>query len=163
MTRSGQKHQLEGLLALLLFGVFAVCLMAVLLTGANTYRALTDRDQAAYDYRVCAQYLAARVRQADRLNGVSVEDFDGRDALVLQEEIDGADYVTYVYVDEGHLKELFCAASNEVSPADGEEIMPAQSLSAELSRGVLKLSLTTQEGREAELLLSLRSEKGAAA
>ena len=41
--------------------------------------------------------------------------------------------------------------------------MPAQSLSAELSRGVLKLSLTTQEGREAELLLSLRSERGAAA
>lgn len=162
MTRSGQKHQLEGLLALLLFGVFAVCLMAVLLTGANTYRALTERDQAAYDYRVCAQYLAARVRQADRLNGVRVAEFGGRDALILHEDINGADYVTYVYVDDGYLKELFCAASNEVSPGDGEDIMPAQSLSAELSRGVLKLSLTTQDGREAELMLSLRSKKGAA-
>ena len=60
------KHHLDGLIALLLFGVFAVCVLVVLLTGADAYRRLTQRDEAAYDRRVCAQYMATRLRQAYR-------------------------------------------------------------------------------------------------
>lgn len=158
-----QKHHLEGMLALLLFGVFAVCLMAVLLTGANTYRALTDRDREAYDYRVSAQYLAARVRQADCQGGVTVGQLGEEDALLLHEIIDDSEYVTYVYVHDGYLMELFCYADNEVSPEDGSEIMPVQALSIERSHSLLKLKLTTQSGREAALTLSLRSGEGVAA
>lgn len=55
-----------GLLALLLLLVFAVCVLSVLLTGAGTYQTLTRRDQDSYDRRTAAQYLATRVRQADR-------------------------------------------------------------------------------------------------
>ena len=62
-----KKHDyhLEGLMALLLFGVFAVCLLMVLLTGADSYQGLTRRDRISDNRRVCAQYLATRVRQAD--------------------------------------------------------------------------------------------------
>ena len=35
-----------GLLVLLLLGVFAVCVLSVLLTGAEGYRRLTERDLA---------------------------------------------------------------------------------------------------------------------
>ena len=65
MKKRPIQHQLNGLMALLLFGVFAACVLAVLLTGANAYRRLTQRDQAAYLRRTCVQYLATRVRQAD--------------------------------------------------------------------------------------------------
>ena len=79
-----QKHHIEGLIALLLFGVFAVCLMTVLLTGANAYRSLTDRDQTAYDRRVCAQYMATRLRQADSfIDGLS----DAKQAGASYQEI----------------------------------------------------------------------------
>lgn len=47
-----------GLLALLLLLVFAVCVLSVLLTGADTYQTLTRRDQDSYDRRTAAQYLA---------------------------------------------------------------------------------------------------------
>ena len=53
MKRQGTKHQIDGLLMLLLFGVFAVCVLIVLLTGARAYRGLTERDRAAYDRRTC--------------------------------------------------------------------------------------------------------------
>ena len=52
----------RGLAALLLFGLFAFCVLAVLLTGAGAYRRLTARDQAAYEWRSCTQYIATRVR-----------------------------------------------------------------------------------------------------
>lgn len=78
-----------GLLALLLLLVFAVCVLSVLLTGADTYQTLTRRDQDSYDRRTAAQYLATRVRQADRADGVAVADFQGCDALELTETIDG--------------------------------------------------------------------------
>ena len=47
MKRKPIQHQMDGLIALLLFGVFAVCVLAVLLTGADAYRRLTERDRRA--------------------------------------------------------------------------------------------------------------------
>ena len=85
MKKRPIQHQLNGLMALLLFGVFAACVLAVLLTGASAYRRLTQRDQEAYLRRTCVQYLATRVRQADSRDRVSVESFGGADALVLTE------------------------------------------------------------------------------
>ena len=64
MRRKPIQHHIDGLAALLLFGVFAVCVLAVLLTGADAYRRLTQRDQAAYDRRTCEQYLTTRDRKS---------------------------------------------------------------------------------------------------
>ena len=91
MKKRVTQHHLDGLIALLLFGLFAVCILAVLLTGAKAYRRLTQRDQAAYERRTSVQYIATRVRQADRLGGVTLEPFGDGLALVLP---DGEGFVT---------------------------------------------------------------------
>ncbi len=59
MKKRTTQHHIDGLAALLLFGIFAVCVLMVLLTGANAYRRLTERDQigrASCRERVC-QYV----------------------------------------------------------------------------------------------------------
>lgn len=56
----------------MLFGVFAGCVLGVLLTGADAYQRLTDRGQETFDERTAAQYLTTRVRQADAAGGVFV-------------------------------------------------------------------------------------------
>lgn len=159
---SVKKHgyHLEGLMALLLFGVFAVCLLIVLLTGADSYQGLTQRDRASDNRRVCAQYLTTRVRQADAAGAVTAGQFGGGDALLLTQDIDGEAYVTRIYVSGGYLMELFSAADSELSPEDGEKLMAAQALSASLSGGMLELSVTPEDGRPVELTLSLRSGEG---
>ena len=83
------KSHMEGLIALLLFGVFAACVLSVLLTGAGAYRRLTQRDQTAYSQRTCAQYLATKVRQSPDAQALSVESFgmtpeDGEKVLQAQ-------------------------------------------------------------------------------
>ena len=154
MKRRPIQHHMDGLIALLLFGVFAACVLAVLLTGARAYRGLTQRDQAAYSRRVCMQYIATRVRQADHAGGIAVEDFGGTDALIL-----GADetYAARVYCYDGWLMELYCLAEEPMEPQDGQKIMEARALELSLEDGLLEASLTAADGTEDTLRLSLRS------
>ena len=158
MKQKTIKHHIDGFIALLLFGVFAVCVLAVLLTGADAYRRLTRRDNAAYDRRTCVQYVATRVRQADTLDGVSVEDFGGTACLALRD----GDYVTRVYCYDGWLMELYCAGGSELDPEDGERVMAAQALDLSLEDGLLTIAATDAQGTESTLLLSLRSGEGEA-
>lgn len=159
MKRRGVQHHLDGLAALLLFGIFAVCVLSVLLSGARAYRRLTDRDQASYGRRTCVQYIATRVRQADRLGGVTVEPFGGTTALTLFE--DG--FVTRVYCYDGYLMELYAGEGAELSPEDGERVMEAESLSLSLRRRLLTVDITGASGRQERLFLLLRSGEGAVA
>ena len=150
MKRTRIHYHLDGLIALLLFGVFAVCVLAVLLTGASAYQRLTQRDMAAYDSRVCIQYIAARVRQADRDNGVSVEPFGGRDALILTEE---GGYATYVYWHEGYLMELYTSVDGDLAPEDGEKLMASGGLELSLEDGLLTVDITQGTGEQDTLCL----------
>ena len=158
MRRKSLQHHTDGLVGLLLFGVFAVCVLSVLLTGADAYRRLTERDQSSYSRRTCVQYIATRVRQADRAEGVSVEPFGEGDALVLSE--DG--YVTRVYHYDGYLMELYASAEEELHPQDGQRIIPAGGVELSLEDGLLSVEVTDEQGVQDSLRLSLRSGEEAA-
>ena len=159
MTNIKSKHHIDGLLALLLFSVFAVCILSVLLTGADAYRGLTRRDRASYEQRTCMQYLATKVRQAP---SVSVGEFGGTQALLLWEEIDGARYLTRIYCFDGWVRELFSSDEDGFLPEDGEKVIQARRMSLALEDGLLSLSVTDDGGRKSALLLSLRVGEGAA-
>ena len=113
MRQERGKGNMAGLAALLLFGVFAVCVVLVLLTGADAYRGLTQRDQSAYSHRTAAQYLTTRVRQAE---GLRTEPFGDTRALVLEETLEGETYLTRVYCHEGWLRELYTGAEGTFRP-----------------------------------------------
>lgn len=149
---------MSSLLMLLLFGIFAACVLAVLLTGARAYRGLTQRDQAAFDRRTGVQYIAARVRQADTLDGVAVESFGDTTALAIKQ----GGMVTWVYWHDGYLMELYTFADAELSPEDGVKIMELDSLTLAMDEGLLTAEIGSAEGVTDTLRLSLRSGEGAA-
>lgn len=157
MKKKEPRHSLDALAALLLFGVFAVCVLAVLLTGAKAYRRLTQRDQLAYDRSICLQYIAAKVRQSDRLGEILVEDFQGSSSLVLEA---GQDYSTWIYCREGWLMELYCYAAERLAPEEGRPLMELGDLSFSLEGGLLTINLTTPQGERERLVLSLRCGEG---
>lgn len=152
---------LEGLIALVLFGAFAVSVLGVLLTGAEAYRRLRERDEISYGERTCVQYIATRVRQGDLAGGVRVEEFHGLPCLALHEELDGESYVTRVYCYGGSLRELYTAAEESCAPEDGEAVLAAESLRLALEDGLLTFTVRTAEGGESGLSLSVRSWEGA--
>lgn len=158
--RQNAKQHMNGLVALLLFGVFAACVLIVLLAGAGAYQRLTARDQVSYERRTCAQYIATRVRQSDSLDHVSVEEFGGVPALCLTEE---EGYVTHVYCYDGYLMELYASEDAELTPEDGEKLMETAGLALSLKDGLLEIAVTGPDGAEDRMCLSLRCGEGAAA
>lgn len=157
MKRQGTRRQMDGLLMLLLFGVFAVCVLIVLLAGARAYRGLTERDGAAYDRRTCLQYLTARVRQGDLAGGVTVEPFGDGAALCMW---DPEGFVTRVYCHDGWLMELYTFEDAELEPQDGEKVLPLEGLDLTLEDGFLTAEVRQGEGVTDALRLSLRGGEG---
>lgn len=156
MKREKIQHHMDGLLLLLLFGVFAVCVLSVLLTGAKAYRRLTLRDQEAYRRRTCVQYIATRVRQGDMEGAVTVEPFGEGDALVMAK--DG--YVTRVYWHDGWLMEMYAGEDVQLAPEDGEKIMELDGLAMSMDGGLLTVEVDGGDAGTDTLRLSLRSGEG---
>lgn len=157
-SKLGTKHKFGGLAALLLFGVFAVCILSVLLTGASAYKRLAARNDGSYDIRTCTQYIATKIHRAQFADAVSVEDFDGANCLVLKEIIDGDTYLTRIYSYNGWLYELFCPEDGEFTPADGEKILEVNHLEFSIQEGdLLRLTVDDADGFPVVMYLTTHS------
>lgn len=148
---------MDGLIALLLFGVFAACLLVVLLTGAGAYKRLNVRDEEAYARRTCMQYVANRVHQAPKPADVTVEPFGDSDALAIA---DSDDFITRVYYYDGYLMELYSSASYTLNPQDGERVMEIGGLDLLLEDEMLTVTLTDTAGEDYEMVLALPDKRG---
>lgn len=160
--RKHQKNSISSLMALLVFGIFAVCILAVLLLGADIYESLSARDQKAYGERTGVQYLASRVRQAECGEQIWLDRIGSSDALVIPEQIEGERYQTWVYCYDGWLREYFTEEGLEKpEPELGEEVLEAESLELTLEDGLLE-AVFTVNGEKLELVIQLRGSKYAA-
>ena len=148
-----RSNKITQLMALLTFAVFAVCVLLVLLSGADVYQRLTAEGENQYARRTAAQYLTTRVRQAE---DVTVGDFAGLDALEFRETVNGRGYITRVYCYEGDLRELFTPAEGNFLPEDGEKLLQAEDLSLSLEENLLQVQITLPDGSVQTLQLSLR-------
>ncbi len=148
----GKTGDWTALATLLVFTLFAICLLLVLLTGAGVYRRLADRGDEGHVSQTAAQYITTRVHQGREPR---VEDFEGCEALTFSEEYGGTPYLTRIYCWDGWLRELFSAQETSLSPADGEKILKLDRVDFSLENGVLtviiqeeSLNLTLREGRQ---------------
>ena len=160
MNETRSQHHISGLMALLLFAVFGVCVLAGLLGATDLYQRLSQRDAVSYEHRTAAMYLTTKVRQSDRRHALRTESFGDGDALVYREELDGESFETRIYCYDGQLRELFSPASLEAMPEDGEPLLPLQALELQLEHGLLTAVLTEPDGTQQHLLLRLRSWEG---
>ena len=146
-----QKHHIEGLAALLLFTLFALCILDVLLSGTEIYSRLSDRDSDTFNQRSLEGYISTKLRQSDFDGGISVSD----DVIILAAE---QGYETRIYCHGGYICELFTRSGIELSPESGERLMKAESMEAELTDGLLRVTLDTAE-EESTLCFALRSQR----
>lgn len=156
MKKKMTGYHMDGLIALLLFGVFAACLLAVLLTGAGAYKRLNVRNEEAYSHRTCMQYVANRVHQAPRPADVTVEPFGSGDALTI---VDRDECITRVYFYDGYLMELYNSASFMLNPQDGERIMEIGGFDISLEDGMLTVAMVDDAGKECEMVLALSGKE----
>lgn len=157
-----RTHSMGSLTALLLFGLFAVCIVGVLLSGAGSFRRLTERDQQSYEQRTCMQFLATKVRHCASAADLRVGTFGSGDCLELTEETEGVVCCTRVYCYDGWLRELYTSGEDDFSPEDGEKLLEAQALRLCSRDGFLEIEVEAGTGAPQQMTLYLRGGEGAA-
>ena len=151
-----QPHFHSSILPVLLLpAVFALCLLGVLLTGAEVYSTLTENSASHHACRTASGYLSTRLKQS---NGVYAEDFDGVTALVFPEEVDGKTYITRIYCYNGWLRELFTAENGNFSPKDGEKLLEMDTLSVIMEENRILLEFTLPGEQPRQVLWYIREE-----
>lgn len=168
MKRETTVHHMDGVYTLLLFAVFAGCILIVLLFGTSAYEKLVERDQAAYDQRTGVQYLAAKIRHSDAADQVFVGSFSDRTDVRADEintlylQFDGEDgvipgFYTKIYYYDGYIREVLCAEDGGLLPEDGSEILAAEGLQISKDGDLISFLVTNEGGTESSMKIALRS------
>ena len=92
------SHPISGLFSLLLFGLFVLFLLIMLL------------------------FSATKFRQHDVQDGIFTDELNDIPALCFRDTINNQDYITYLYLDDGRLKELFTADGSSAQANAGTAI-----------------------------------------
>lgn len=152
-----EKHMVDFLFPVALFFVFALCALAVILFAAKVYKNTVDANDANSAAKTATAYITEKVHQND-CGDVSLSDFDGKKALLIGTYYDGVKYNTYIYEDEGSIKELFAEDNTTLNLSSGTKIMEIESLEfEELKEGLFKVVCTETDGSKSVIVVGARS------
>ncbi len=158
--KTQERHIVDVLFVLALFGIFAFSALMLVIVGANVYQNTVNDMSSNFDSRTATAYITEKLRQGDVAEGVSIESLEGTDAFTLSQRIDDVEYCTYLYLYEGQLRELFMRKGADLGGsllAAGQPVMELEDLKMEeVSGSVYRLDLTTAEGEAKTLFLSPR-------
>lgn len=158
-TRMGgvdHGQNISSLFSILLFFLFTLCIVFVMVIGANVYKNIAKRMDDNFTKRTGIMYILNKVRQYDYIDYVNIKEIENHTVLELKEIETDLDYHTLIYCYEGSLRELFKAVEDEIPLSEGIEIVKARSAGFTMDE---KLLFITLEG-EAEVqqtYISLRS------
>lgn len=152
-----RRHTVDVLFTLALFCVLAASSLLVAVLGAQVYEGIASRMGDHYTSRTTLSYIINKVRQNDQNGGVRLGELGDGPALVMEEELGGSLYQTWIYQSGGELRELLTRADNPIRPEDGQSIMAVDHLVIEQAgEGLFRLSVRTGSGEDT-VLVSTRS------
>ena len=168
-----QKTFMVDILFLLaLFVLFTVSSLILVSVGVEVYRQTTSDMSSNYDMRTSIAYITEKVRQNDGLivahDGTNVSNIDvaslnGKQALVLTQELNHEYYQTYLYYHDGYLKELMIKEGNDLGEhalLAGQEILELSDLEMKmLSDNLLSIKLVTPDKQTHEFFISTHCEQ----
>ena len=118
MKRRGGYSLIELVLVMMLLIIVAVSVFLLTNAGSSAYARLSENRGVSSDLRIALSYIDVRIKKSDGIGQVSVcpAPFGGGQALLLSQTIEERDYETYLYVDQGSLKELIIEKGRAVTP-----------------------------------------------
>ena len=152
---TARKHTIDILFPWALFGLLAICGLLVLILAADIYQDTTTMADENYESRTVLSYLTEKIHQND--NGtVTIGSVDGTDSLIIRQDYDGEEYCTYIFEEDGMLKELIVRSGTAVSTADGKAVIPVEDFKMEaLENGLLHFSCMSEEGRKMDTVVAV--------
>ena len=152
-------HSISSLFSLLLFSVFALFLMLMLLFSARVYQQTVKQTDSDSGLGTAITYLTTKFRQHDQGDEIFSGTLDGTPALCFRDKINEKDYITYIYLKDENLMELFTASDSQASSSAGTVISSLSDFQVkEMEHGFYRISLKSATGISAHFLLHSTAE-----
>ena len=111
-----------------------------------------------YTIRTGLAYVTEKIRQSDEAGCIRLAQIGSIPALLLSREIKGEMYFTYIYEDDGYLKELFISADAQASPDMGTALLEISDFEIEpVEGGFFRCTVSDLYGRLATSLIHPQS------
>ena len=155
-----RRHVIDMVFVICLLLLFMMSALTIIAIGAKVYKKNVQETSENYAQRISFAYITEKVRQADQNGMVFVEELFGQNVLVLQEEINGSVYDTYIYDHDGYLMELFARDDlNNFYPQSGQKILKINTFEVRQIAGhLVKATVTSDSGNEESVYISVRSQ-----
>ena len=160
MELEGKRtHVIDTLFVLCLLFLFIISAITVIIIGAGVYKKNVSAMSGNYSHRIACAYISEKIRQSDVKGRIFTEELFGQTTLVMQDEVDGVLYNTYIYNHDGYLRELYARSDlKEMFPQSGQKILEISSFDiTELNESCFKIQVTLDDGTVEDFLISKRS------
>lgn len=152
--RFSKTHNIDSFAALLLFALYVLFLLFLLLFGAGNYRASVQSLNTGNNLYTASSYITTKFRQHDQPGCISLEEVQGIQTLCFKETISEKEYSTYIYFQDGSLKELFTASDSQADLSMGTALARLGSFSVEEKESrFFCFTLTDEDGHSSSFLL----------
>lgn len=155
---SNRRHVVDLLFPLALFFVLAVSAVALVILASGQYSQQVTDSNATFSNSTALSYVTEKIHQNDENGNISLGTFDGQESLIISQTYNEQTYITYLYLYEGYLRELFIQKDVQAAASDGRKILEVQDFSFEESQpGIILLTCSSDNGTSASTIVSIKS------
>lgn len=158
MKRQEQKLWIVNFVSVLaILGVFAIGSLVLCNVGIRVYKNIVVNNNENFKQRTSLLYVATKLRQYDQKDFISMKEIDGINVLVLQEPVN-TEYETYIYFQDGAIKELLTEKANPSELSAGLNVVEVQNFHMSMvGENQIELCSIDAEGNEEKLTITLRA------
>lgn len=153
----------ETIATLLLVLLLGIGIFSLAVTSTSAYTRLYEGKNLQSELRVALSFVQMKVRQNDLRGavGIGINPVNRKTAVVIREEYDGEVYETWIYQDDGKLREAIMPEGEAPSNDLSFEIADVDGFSVDMDGNRLNLSvwIDQEDGQlRMESSITLRSE-----
>lgn len=133
-----KPHSISVLFMLVLFTVFAILSVLLIIIGSNVYGNIVDSQEKNGNGRNVLSYVTNKVRTAESIGQVFIEEKDGIPVLVIS----GYEQETLIFYKDGKLKEATISAGDDYNLYFGDVIATVDNFTFQINKDTNMLKLT---------------------
>ena len=158
VIKERQRIRIDSAGVFLLGAVFLFLSIGLVMMGGSLYHHIMEVSSENDVARTAFSYISNQVHRADTLGSISVGEMGGQQALLLEQNFDDWEFVTYLYHYDGALRELFVEKGTELDKEAGLPIVWLDALGFNMDdSGLITAWAEFANGRRSQVLISPRS------
>ncbi|MGB4984255.1 MAG: DUF4860 domain-containing protein [Erysipelotrichaceae bacterium] len=141
---------------LIIFCVLCLSMVLVVNLGSLVYKKIVQTMDNNFNYYTSLNYIKEKVQQNDEANSIVIKEVNNQDTLVFN---NNSEIKTYLYFDEGYIKELTVLDGQDLNFSAGEKIVQIEKFDIRIENNLLYLSLFSTDQKDLIIFLASKGSK----